>query len=119
MVHILDSESPLEINLIRDATDKAKQCPIIILNLSNGCIVSGRANVPPKYRSERFNAQIWLNETFEAAGIEVSLGINQVKYQCSACNVMDSPESGIIDAAKVARIQKAARLIVEKYFSDS
>lgn len=119
VVHIIDSQTPLEFVLIRDATDKAKQCPTIILNVSNGCIVSGRANVPSNYSNERFNAKIWLKETFEAAGIEVSHGQNQVKNQCSVCNVMVSLQSEIIDAAKMARIQKAARLIVEKYCSGS
>lgn len=117
VVHTINSVNPLEIILIRNAIAMAEQFPTVLFNVSNERLVSARASLPMKYSSERFNAEIWLKETFDAAEVKVARGMHKIKSDCSVCGLKDVSESGVFDATKIAHIQSAAKLIFEKYVS--
>lgn len=115
VVHVIDSVNPLEIILLREATDLAKQYPTILFNISNGRLVSTRASIPTQYTSERFDAGIWLKETLDAAGLIVKINKNNIKDNCSVSTVERIPGGKHLNAAKLDIIQSMAKKIAEKY----
>lgn len=62
IVHVIDTPYALEENLIAEAIRIGHDLPVIILNTSNNKIMNGRACIPSKYISAKFNANHWLQE---------------------------------------------------------
>lgn len=112
VVHFINSALPLDHTSMRTVTDMTKQYPTILFNVSNGLIKSARSSIPIEQTSERFDAKIWLEDTFNAVGIDGAGSDCRTRYDCSVYDYPSMNEK--FDAAKLDRIQKQAKLIFEK-----
>lgn len=111
VVHVINSDTPLDFASMRNAADMTKQYPTILCNVANGLVRSARASIPTEQTSERFNAKIWLENTFNAVGIEVAGNDCRTRNDCSVCDHPDMNEN--FDASELGRIQKEAKSIFD------
>lgn len=111
VVHVINSETPLEYALLRDAADVTKQYPTILFNVSRGLVQSARASIPVGQTSERFNAKIWLENTFNAVGLKIDVNRCGTKDKCSVCDLPSMHEN--FDAPELGRIQEKAKSIFD------
>lgn len=114
-VHVINSGVPLEFVLMRDATNLAKDFPVMLFCVANGRLVSARATIPTKYTADQFNAQIWLSQTIAAVKLPLRCAEVRKKTDCTVCNLMDVPDDVVVDATTLIALQTRAKEIAREY----
>lgn len=90
VVHVLNTEEALEESLIADAERVCHDLPVMILNVSNNKIIHGRACIPIKYTTNKFNAKHWIEEM--ANLLKIKCQSNKKKKQFAICSFHEIPE---------------------------
>lgn len=72
IVHVLETNSPLDDLLLVEAEQMCNDLPVILLNVANNRIVQGRACIPLKFTDGKFDAKIWLQELVRPFAIKCS-----------------------------------------------
>lgn len=90
VVHVLNTQEALEESLIADAERVCHDLPVIILNVANNKIIHGRACIPIKYTTNKFNAKHWIEEM--AKLLNITCQSNKKKKQFAICSFHEIPD---------------------------
>ncbi|XP_055315082.1 alanine--tRNA ligase, mitochondrial [Sitodiplosis mosellana] len=117
IIHVLNTQEGLEDALIADAERVCQDLPVIILNVSNNKIIHGRACIPIKYTTNKFNAKHWIEVM--ADSLKIKCKSSKKKKQFAICSFHEIPEKEFsqneLNTALVkakARAQKAFDAVV-------
>lgn len=86
IVHVLETQSPLDDVMLVEAEQMCNDLPVILLNVSNNRIVQGRASIPLKYTDGKFDAKHWLQELVSSFNIKCSAAKNKNRFTQSTLN---------------------------------
>lgn len=90
VIHVLNTDEGLEDSLISDAEQVCHDLPVILLNVSDNKIIHGRASVPIKYTTNRFNAKHWMEELGKS--LNIGCQSNKKKKQLAVCTFSEIPD---------------------------
>lgn len=114
VIHVLNTEEGLEESLISDAERVCHDLPVIILNVSNNKIIHGRASIPIKYTTNKFNAKHWIQELADT--LKIKCQSNKKKKQFSICNFLEIPDKQFTSSELDSALEKA-KAIAQKIFN--
>lgn len=115
VIHVLNTAEDLDETLMTDAEQVCHDLPVIVLNVSNNKIVHGRASIPMKYTTNKFNAKHWMEKLGKEMNIECEA--NRKKRKLAICGFTNIPDkqfttSELQTAVENAKI--AAKLAFDK-----
>lgn len=90
IIHVLYTSEAVEEAVISDAESVCHDLPVIILNVVNNKIVHGRASIPIKYATNKFNAKHWIQELGQL--LNIASQPNKKKKQFASCSFTDIPD---------------------------
>lgn len=105
VIHVLNTSEALEDSLITDAEQVCHDLPVIILNVSDNRIVHGRASVPTKYTTNKFNAKHWMEELGKSLNIKCQP--NKKKKHFALCTFLDIPDKQFSSSELEAALKNA------------
>lgn len=105
VIHVLNTVEGLEDSLISDAEQVCHDLPVILLNVSDNKIVHGRASIPIKYTTNRFNAKHWMEELGKL--LNIGCQSNKKKKQLAVCTFSDIPDKQISMSDLKMALEKA------------
>lgn len=115
IVHVLDTEQPLEESSVAGAMRVCEDLPALILNVSDGQIVAGRANIPLKFANKEFNTKHWLDECVGALGLKSEPAVKKELYFSS--RLTKKPRHKI-DGANLDMAVARAKAVAKETFSE-
>lgn len=89
IVHVLNTSEALEESLMSDAERVCHDLPVIILNVSDNKIFHGRASIPIKYTTNKFNAKHWIEEIGQL--LNITSQSNKKRKQFAISKFIDIP----------------------------
>lgn len=113
IIHVLNTQEGLESSLISDAERVCHDLPVIILNVSNNKIIHGRASIPIKYTTNKFNAKHWIQEL--ADSLKIKCQSNKKKKQLAICSFLEIPDKEFSSSELKIALDKAKE-IAQKAF---
>ncbi|XP_031619988.1 alanine--tRNA ligase, mitochondrial isoform X2 [Contarinia nasturtii] len=90
IIHVLNTKDGLDDSLFDDAEQVCHDFPLILLNVSNNKIIHGRACIPTKYTTNKFNVQHWMQEIGRTLNIECQT--NKKKKPLEKCCFVNVPD---------------------------
>lgn len=119
IIHVLNTSEALEESLMADAERVCHDLPVIIINVANNKIVHGRASIPLKYTTNKFNAKHWIQELGQL--LNIACQANKKKKQFALCSFIDVPDKEFTPSELKKAVEKAtiaAREAFTKLVSD-
>lgn len=115
IIHVLNTKEPLEETLMADAERVCHDLPVIILNVSNDKIIHGRACIPIKYTTNKFNAKYWIQELANVLNIKCQA--NKKKKQFAICSFSEIPNREFSSTQLKTALEKAT-IVAQEAFTD-
>lgn len=115
IIHVLNTKEPLEETLMADAERVCHDLPVIILNVSKGKIIHGRACIPIRYTTNKFNAKYWIQELGNL--LDIKCQANKKKKQFAVCSFLDIPDKEFSSTQLKAALEKAT-IVAQEAFTD-
>lgn len=113
IVHVLKTKYPLEDALFVDAEHMCNDLPVILINVSNGQIIQGRASIPSKYTHAEFNANHWIREFVDSFKIKCSAAKKKSHFNQS--KLKDIPKQKIAPERLEVALQKTKALATKMF----
>lgn len=120
VVHVLDTAQPLEESSIASALRVCHDLPALLLNITDGKIVAGRAIIPIKFADKSFNAHHWMAECIGSLGLKCETAVKKEHFFTS--RIINAPSQSVDDAqlneAKMRAKAAASKMFVEQVVAD-
>lgn len=114
VIHVLNTPEPLDHSLFSIAEEMCNDLPMIIVNISNNKIVNGKASVPIKYSSKKFDVKQWMNQLTASLNIKCKI---KKKKQFEIGSFADIPRREY-SASELQMATDKARLAAKQAFTN-
>lgn len=115
IVHVLNTSEALEESLMSDAERVCHDLPVIILNVADNKIIHGRACIPIKYTTNKFNAKHWIQEIGQL--LNITSQSNKKKKHFAISKFVDIPNKEFSPKELKHALNKA-KAVAQQTFAD-